>query len=103
MLMRTPRNITGARETPETKANTVPVNSIKIRNCSPRLLILALVIIGALTSCGGAKNASKDFDADSDEDPALDAKVKKGVKPQADADVAVIETADFGTIVIELY
>jgi len=101
--MKTPRSITGARATTETKANIVPMNSVKIRNHSPRLLILMLVIIGALTSCGGAKNASKDFDADGDEDPALEAKVKKGIKPQADTDVAVIETADFGTIVIELY
>jgi cyclophilin family peptidyl-prolyl cis-trans isomerase len=101
--MKMPRSITGPREATETKAKTVSMNSVKILNCSLGLLILALVIIGALTSCGGAKNASKDFDADGDQDPALDAKVKKGVKPQADADVAVIETADFGTIVIELY
>lgn len=29
--------------------------------------------------------------------------MKKGIQPQADADVAVIETKDFGPIVIELY
>ena len=67
------------------------------------LLVPALILIGSLASCGGTKSAVKDFDADSDEDPALEAKVKKGVIPQPDADVAVIETADFGTIVIELY
>jgi peptidyl-prolyl cis-trans isomerase B (cyclophilin B) len=68
------------------------------------VMILALIGITALASfCGGNKNAVKDFDADDDEDPALAAKVKKGIKPQADPDVAVIETADFGTIVIELY
>jgi cyclophilin family peptidyl-prolyl cis-trans isomerase len=32
-----------------------------------------------------------------------EANVKTGVKPQADAQVAVIETADYGRIVIELY
>jgi cyclophilin family peptidyl-prolyl cis-trans isomerase len=31
------------------------------------------------------------------------AKVKSGVKPQPDSEVAVIETADYGRIVIELY
>jgi len=55
-----------------------------------------------LAACGGDKTAVKDFDAGSDEDPAL-ANVKKGVKPQPDQEVAVIETANFGTIVIELY
>lgn len=64
---------------------------------------MALVISGTFASCGGTKSAVKDFDAESDEDPALAAKVKKGVVPQPDNDVAVIETADFGTIVIELY
>ena len=54
-------------------------------------------------ACGGDKTAVKDFDAGGDEDPALEASVKKGVKPQPDQEVAVIETANFGTIVIELY
>ena len=36
-------------------------------------------------------------------DAALDARVKKGVKPEPDAEVAVIETANYGQIVIELY
>jgi len=34
---------------------------------------------------------------------AKDSNVKAGVKPQPDAEVAVIETADYGRIVIELY
>src|SRR5882762_1434520 len=56
-----------------------------------------------LAAGGGGKNAVKDFDAGSDEEAALEAKVTKGVKPQPDQEVAVIETANFGTIVIELY
>jgi cyclophilin family peptidyl-prolyl cis-trans isomerase len=54
-------------------------------------------------SCGGSNTKTKDFDAPSEEDVALDAKVKKGVKAVADNEVAVIETSDFGQIVIELY
>jgi cyclophilin family peptidyl-prolyl cis-trans isomerase len=68
-----------------------------------RLLVLALVIVGVFASCGGKKTAFKDFDTEGDVDPALEAKVTKGVKPVADAEVAVIETADFCTIVLELY
>jgi len=45
----------------------------------------------------------KDFDTQGDEAAALEARIKKGIKPQPDAEVAVIETADFGNIVIELY
>lgn len=62
-------------------------------------LTLALFMLG----CGGDQNLSKDSDAGAADDPALDARVKKGVKPEPDAEVAVIETADFGRIVIELY
>src|SRR2546426_3133679 len=67
-----------------------------------RLLVLA-VGLSIVTACGSKKAAVKDFDAGSDEEAALDAKVKRGVKPVPDGEVAVIDTADFGTIVIELY
>lgn len=68
-----------------------------------RLSVLALLLSAALVGCGGNKTAVKDFDSESDEDAALEAKVTKGVKPIADQEVAVLETADFGNIVIELY
>src|SRR2546426_10419857 len=68
-----------------------------------RSLVFALGLSIVLTACGDKKTAVKDFDAQSDEEAALEAKVKKGVKPVPDGEVAVIETADFGTIVIELY
>jgi cyclophilin family peptidyl-prolyl cis-trans isomerase len=63
------------------------------------LLCLALVLAAA--SCGkdAKKEATKDFDADSG---VNEANVKKGVKPEPDAQAAVIET-DFGRIVLELY
>jgi cyclophilin family peptidyl-prolyl cis-trans isomerase len=65
------------------------------------VLLLALAV-GIFGGCQ-QKTAVKDFDANDNEDAALEATVKKGVKPQPDQDVAVIETANFGTIVIELY
>ena len=42
-------------------------------------------------------------DFDGADDAAADADVRTGVKPVPDAQVAVIETQDFGSIVIELY
>jgi cyclophilin family peptidyl-prolyl cis-trans isomerase len=41
--------------------------------------------------------------ANANANTAKDSSAKTGVKPQADAEVAVIETADYGRIVIELY
>ncbi len=65
------------------------------------LLILALCVLALSgATCSGQQTVSKDFDAD--EDPG-NANVKTGVKPEPDAEVAVIETADYGRIVIELY
>jgi peptidylprolyl isomerase len=66
-------------------------------------LIFALVVSLGFVGCAGKKTAVKDFDAENETDPALEASVKKGVKPQPDPEVAVIETADYGNIVIELY
>lgn len=65
------------------------------------LLLCALLAL-SLAGCG-KKEASKD--SDTEEEAALDAKVKKGVKPEPDAEVAVIEMQDpgFGRMVIELY
>ena len=45
-----------------------------------RLLVLVLVVAGVFAACGGRKTAVKDFDAASDEQAALDEKVKKGIK-----------------------
>ena len=64
---------------------------------------MAFIVIALLASCGGNRSAVRDFDGGSDEDAALEAKVKKGIKPLADQEVAVIETSDYGTIVVELY
>lgn len=59
-------------------------------------MCLALALLAA--SCGGdQKQAEKTFD-----DEEAGAPVKRGVKPEADAQAAVIET-DYGRIVVELY
>lgn len=60
-----------------------------------------LMIAVALAACATRKTAVRDFDGASD--AAADADVRTGVKPVPDAQVAVIETQDFGSIVIELY
>lgn len=65
------------------------------------VLCLALVLPGA-GCAGGANSNSKDFDTGVMKDPP---NLKKGVKPEPDAEVAVIEMQDpgYGRIVIELY
>ena len=65
--------------------------------------VFCLCVVLTLASCGGDQTLSKDSDTGGEDDPALEARVKKGVKPEPDAEVAVIETADYGKIVIELY
>jgi len=74
------------------KGTTISNRYIKIS-----VLVIALMIAG----CAGKQTAVKDFDGE--EEAAADADVKTGVKPIADSEVAVIETQDFGTIVLELY
>jgi cyclophilin family peptidyl-prolyl cis-trans isomerase len=59
------------------------------------LTCLALALFAA--GCGGQQQAEKTSD-----DEEAGAPVKKGVKPEADAQAAVIET-DYGRIVVELY
>ena len=62
------------------------------------LLVFALLALALAAACNqGAEKAAKDSDAD-----GAEAEIKKGVKPEPDAEAAVIET-DYGRIVIELY
>lgn len=66
------------------------------------ILLFCSLLALACVSCGGANSNSKDFDTG--EDAAADPpNLKKGVRPEADAEAAVIETESFGRIVIELY
>jgi len=55
----------------------------------------------SFTACND-KNANTN-NKNSNANAAKESNVKAGVKPQPDAEVAVIETADYGRIVIELY
>ncbi len=66
---------------------------------SVAVVMLGLLLVLILPGCN--KTAVKDFD--SEEDTPSRTNVKKGIKPQPDEQVAVIETADYGNIVIELY
>jgi cyclophilin family peptidyl-prolyl cis-trans isomerase len=66
------------------------------------ILVFSLIAQLGLVGCANKKMAVKDFDA-ANKPSTTEANVKTGVKPIPDAEVAVIETADFGTIVIELY
>jgi cyclophilin family peptidyl-prolyl cis-trans isomerase len=64
------------------------------------LIPLALILV-FISACNekNSNTPTKNTNANA----ANDSSVKSGVKPQADAQVAVIETADYGRIVIELY
>ena len=54
-----------------------------------------------ISACNKPQTAVKDFDAGPNSSPRTD--VKRGLKPQPDEQVAVISTADYGDIVVELY
>lgn len=61
-----------------------------------RVLVACAALSLLALSCGGAGMDANDLDA------KTDANVKKGVKPEPDAEAAVLETT-FGRVVIELY
>jgi cyclophilin family peptidyl-prolyl cis-trans isomerase len=65
------------------------------------IFIALLSVVNLLTACG-KKTGLADFNVSTDEE-SLRANVRRGLKPQPDQEVAVIETADYGNIVIELY
>jgi peptidyl-prolyl cis-trans isomerase B (cyclophilin B) len=65
------------------------------------LFCVALLVTVALAACSKTSTAVRDFDAG--KESAVKRDVKKGIKPQPDDQVAVISTADYGDIVIELY
>ena len=84
------------------------LNAINIsKTMTARILITsALFCVGllqtaSLAACNQVSTGVKDFDAG--KESAVKGVVKKGIKPQPDEQVAVISTADYGDIVIELY
>ncbi len=62
-------------------------------------LLLAATVMVVAAACGDGRLASKDYDAGAE---GANANVKRGVKPEPDREVAVIET-DLGVMVVELY
>src|SRR6476619_4189683 len=82
------------------------VDSILSREIRPQWRISALMVLLFLTNLTLAcKNktstAVKDFDAS--KGVPVKSNLKQGIKPKPDDQVAVISTADYGDIVIELY
>ena len=67
-----------------------------------RLLTVLPFLILSFNSCN-EKNANAPASRDLDGKETAAGNVKTGVKPQPDSQVVVIETADYGRIVIELY
>jgi cyclophilin family peptidyl-prolyl cis-trans isomerase len=65
------------------------------------ILFALLSVVVLLTACG-KKTGVVESDVSTYEE-SLRANVRRGLKPQPDQEVAVIETADYGNIVIELY
>ena len=61
---------------------------------------LLLLSVTLFSGCNKSKTVVQDFDDGKD---SARSDVKKGIKPQPDEQVAVIATADYGDIVIELY
>lgn len=72
-----------------------------MKTSGTKLLIALILLVFSFSACNekNSNTTSNDGNANS----AKDSNAKTGVKPQADAQVAVIETADYGRIVIELY
>ena len=69
----------------------------------PTLSFVGIALILSLTAsaCNKPSTGVKDFDAGKESPTKSD--VKRGIKPQPDDQVAVISTADYGDIVVELY
>jgi cyclophilin family peptidyl-prolyl cis-trans isomerase len=63
--------------------------------------ILCAAMLGVLTACNKLKPSTDG--ASSNANAGAASSVKTGVKPVPDSQVAVIDTADYGRIVIELY
>jgi cyclophilin family peptidyl-prolyl cis-trans isomerase len=72
-----------------------------VKKSGTKLSIALMFLVLAFSACN--EKSSNTTSKDSNANAAKDASARTGVKPQPDAQVAVIETADYGRIVIELY
>lgn len=70
-----------------------------VKRTSAKLLVLVALLTLSFTACND-KNPNSNGNANAGNQPGA---VKPATKPQPDAQVAVIETADYGKIVVELY
>lgn len=71
-----------------------------MKTSHPKLLIAVILLAFSFTACNEKdSNTSTETNANA----GAASNVKSAVKPQPDTQVAVIETADYGRIVIELY
>jgi cyclophilin family peptidyl-prolyl cis-trans isomerase len=77
------------------------VKRVRVRKEALVAVVLFVVLSSFVAACGGGQNA-KEFDADG---AGKMPEVKTGVKPEPDAEAAVIEMQDpaYGRIVVELY
>jgi cyclophilin family peptidyl-prolyl cis-trans isomerase len=66
-------------------------------------LVFALSLVLISISACNESNSNKPANAPANSKPATASNVKTGVKPVADSEAAVIETNEYGRIVIELY
>lgn len=66
-----------------------------------KLLIALMFVILSFSACNEKNSNTTTNDTDANAGKAAEART--GVKPEADTQVAVIETADYGRIVVELY
>jgi peptidyl-prolyl cis-trans isomerase B (cyclophilin B) len=71
-----------------------------VKSSGIRLLFLVTFLVFSFTACN---EKSSNTTSNANANDANASNVKAGIKPQPDAQVAVIETADYGRIVIELY
>ena len=76
------------------------VNTLGRSDRSLSFVIALLIFLVLGSACNSKETAVREFDKGAESTPS---NVKQGIKPLADEQVAVIETADYGNIVIELY
>lgn len=76
---------------------------MQAKRLRPEVILVLIIFLPVLVllACNSKQTAVRDFDNGAD--PASRSDVKRGIAPQPDEQVAVIETADYGKIVVELY
>lgn len=68
-----------------------------------RLSFTLVCLTLLIAACSNQQKATKDFDAGNANEGGVTANIKRGVKPEPDTEVAVLDVESYGKIVIELY